>query len=67
METGVFNPVSKKDIIDAIKKLSSNKASISNDKPVSVIKQFSNCYCEKLTNVLNDSLKENRLPNLMPK
>ena len=65
METGVFKPVSKKDIIDAIKKLPSNKASISNDIPVSVMKQFENCYCEKLTNIMNDCLKENRLPNLM--
>ena len=32
---------------------------------VSVIKQFANCYCEKLTNILNDCLKENRFPNLM--
>ena len=42
-----------------------NKASISNDIPVSVMKQFANCYCEKLTNILNDCLKENRSPNLM--
>ena len=65
METGVFKPVSKKDIIDAIKKLPSNKASISNDIPISVMKQFVNCYCEKLTNILNDYLKENRFPNLI--
>ena len=49
-----FKPVSKNDIISAIKKLPSNKASISNDIPVSVIKQFAGCYCEKLTNNLND-------------
>ena len=42
-----------------------DKASISNDIPVSVMKQFVNCYCEKLTNILNDCLKENRFPNLM--
>ena len=65
METGVFKPVSKKDIIDAIKKLPSNKASISNDIPVSVMTQFANRYCGKLTNILNDCLKENRFPNLM--
>ena len=65
METGDFKPVSKKGIIDAIKKLPSNKASISNDIPVSVIKQFAYCYCEKPTNILNDCLKENRFPNLM--
>ena len=40
-----------------------NKALISNDIPVSAMKQFANCYCEKLTNILNDCLKENRLSN----
>ena len=29
------------------------------------MKQLANCYCEKFTNILNDCLKENRLPNLM--
>ena len=29
------------------------------------MKQFANCYCEKLTNILNDCLKENRFPNLI--
>ena len=65
MKTGVFNPVSKKDIIDAIKILPANKASISNHIPVSVMKQFAKCYCEKLTNIFNNCLKENRFPNLM--
>ena len=27
--------------------------------------QFANCYCEKLTNILIDCLKENRFPNLI--
>ena len=65
METGDFKPVSKKDITDAIKKLPSNKASIANNILVSVMKQFANCYCEKLSNILKDCLKENRFPNLM--
>ena len=65
LEAGVFNPVSKKDITDAIKKLPSNKASIANNILVSVMKQFANCYCEKLSNILKDCLKENRFPNLM--
>ena len=60
-----FRPVSKNNIISAIKKLPSNKASISNGIPVLVMKQFAICYCEKLTNIFNDSLKENRFPNLM--
>ena len=29
------------------------------------MKQFANCDWEKLTNILNDCLKENRYPNLM--
>ena len=29
------------------------------------MKQVANWYCEKLTNILNDYLKENRFPNLM--
>ena len=29
------------------------------------MKQVENCYCKKLTNILNDYLKENRFPNLM--
>ena len=29
------------------------------------MKQFANFYCEKLTNILNDCLKENGFPNLM--
>ena len=60
-----FRPVSKSSTFHAIKKLPSNKASISNDIAVSVMKQFANCYCEKLTNILKDCLKENRFPNLM--
>ena len=33
--------------------------------PVSVIKQFANSYREKLINIFNDCLKENRFPNSM--
>ena len=29
------------------------------------MEQFADCYCEKLTIILNDCLKENRFPNLM--
>ena len=60
-----FRSIWKNDNISAIKKLPLNKASISNDKAVSVMKQFGNCYCEILTNILNDCLKESGFPNLM--
>ena len=52
-------------IIEAFIKLPSDKASISNDIPISIIKNFATCYCEKLASIFNDCLKENKFPNLM--
>ena len=60
-----FKLISKDDIIEAVKKLTSNKASISNDMPISIIRNFDACYCEKLPSIFNDYLKENKFPNLM--
>ena len=65
MVVKVFKSISKNDIIEAVKKLPSNKASISNDIPISRIKNFATCYCEKLASIFNDCLKENKFPNLM--
>ena len=45
--------------------LPSNKASISNDIPVSIIKNFATCYCEKFVIIFNDSLKKKQFPILM--
>ena len=33
--------------------------------PISIIKNFATCYCEKLASIFNDCLKENKFPNLM--
>ena len=60
-----FKPVSKNEIINSIKKLPSNKASILYVIPVSVMKQFSNCYWEKRTNILDSCIKENGFSNLI--
>ena len=60
-----FKAISKDDIIEPVKKLPSNKVSISNDIPVSMINSFAACYCEKLSSIFNDCLKENKFPNLM--
>ena len=57
--------ISKDDITEAVKKLLSKKASIWNEIPISIIKNFANCYCEKLTNIFNSCLKGNKFPNLM--
>ena len=45
------------------KKYHQIEASISNDIPISLMKQVANYYCQKLTNILNECLKENRFPN----
>ena len=50
-ESFSFKSISKDDIIEAVKKLPSKKASISNGIPVSLIKGFANCYCEKLASI----------------
>ena len=60
-----FKSISKDDIIEGVKKLPSNKASISNDIPITIIKSFVHCYCEKLTSIFNDCLEESKFPNLM--
>ena len=57
--------LSKDDIFEAVKKLPSNKASISNDIPISIIKNFVNCYCEKFTSIFNDCLEESKFRNLL--
>ena len=61
----LLKSISKEDFIEAVKKLPSNKGSISNDIPISIIKNFTTCYCEKLASIFNDCLKENKFPNLM--
>ena len=47
-ESFSFKSISKDDITEAVKKLPSNKALISNDMPISIIKSFATCYCESL-------------------
>ena len=64
-ESFSFKSISKGDVIETVKKLPSNKASISNDIPISIIQNFATCYCEKLASIFNDGLKENKFPNLM--
>ena len=59
-----FKSISKDDIIEGVKKLPSNKASISNDIPITM-KSFVHCYCEKLASIFNDCLEESKFPNLM--
>ena len=64
-ESFSFKPISKDDIIEAVKKLPSIKGSISNDIRSSIIKSFAHCYSKKLAKNFNDYLKENNFPKLM--
>ena len=64
-ESFSLRSISKDDNIEAVTKLPSNKASISNDIPFSIIKNFDICYCEKLPSIFNDCLKKTQFPNLM--
>ena len=60
-----FKSISKNDIIEGYKKLPPSKASISNDIPITIIKSFAHCYCEKLASIFNECLEESKFPNLM--
>ena len=64
-ESFSFKSMSKDNIIEAVKKLPSNKPSISNDIPKSIIKNFVTCYCEKLASIFKDCLKKNKFSNLI--
>ena len=59
VESFTFMSISKDGIIEAVKKLPSNKVSISNDMQnfASIMKNFATCYCEKLASIFNDCLK----------
>ena len=48
-ETFSFETISKKDVLDWIKQLPGNKATVSNDIPVSALKKSVSAYYEKLT------------------
>ena len=60
MEIFSFKSVSKDNITEAVIKLPLNKASISNDTPISRIKNFAICYCEKLASIFYDCLKKKK-------
>ena len=52
-------------IANALKNLLAGKASVSNDISVSIITETIDAYCQKLTQIMNDSLKNNIFPNIL--
>ena len=56
-ETFSFETISKKDVLDLIKQLPGNKATVSNDISVSVLKESVSAYYEKLTDIFNNCIR----------
>ena len=62
-----FETVSKKDILDLIKELPGNKATGSNDIPVSVLKESVFAYYEKLIDIFNNCIRSGTIPEILKK
>ena len=60
-----FKVFTKDAVANAIKNLPADKASVSNDTPVSIMKETIDAYCPKLTQIMNDCLKNNFFPNIL--
>ena len=52
-----FETVSRKDVLNLIKELPGNKATVSNDMPVSRLKESITAYNEKLTDIFSNCKK----------
>ena len=52
-------------VANAIKNLPTGKASVSNDIPVSIMKETTDVYCSKLTQKMNDCLKNNFFSDIL--
>ena len=50
---------------NAITNLPTDKVSVSNDIPVSIMKKTTDAYCPKLTQIMNDCLKNIFFPDIL--
>ena len=62
-----FEVFTEDTVANVIKNLPAEKASISNDIPVSTMKETIDAYCPKLTQIINDCLKNNFSPDILKK
>ena len=62
-----FETVSNKDVLNLIKELPGNKATVSNDIPVSVLKESVSAYYEKLTNIFDNCIRSGTFPKILKK
>ena len=61
----LFEAISKKDVLDLIKQLPGNKATVSNDYPVSVVKESVSAYYEKLTGIFNNWIRSGTFAEIL--
>ena len=57
--------ISKKDVLDLIKQLSGNKATVSNDIPILVLKKSVSAYYETLTDIFNNCIRSGTFPEIL--
>ena len=60
-----FEVFTEDTVANAIKNLPSGKASVSDDILVSPMKEIIDAYCPKLTQIMNDCLKNNFFPDII--
>ena len=66
-ETCFFETISKKDALDLIKELPANKATISNDFLVSLLKESVSAYYEKLTEIFDNCIRSGTFSEILKK
>ena len=64
-ENFFFEVFTEETVPNTIKNLATYKASVSNDATVSIMKETSDSYCPKLTQIINDCLKNNFFPDII--
>ena len=62
-----FETISKRYVLDLTKQLPGNKATVSNDIPVSVLKESVSAYYEKLTDIFNNCIRSGTFPEILKK
>ena len=60
-----FETVSKKDVLDLIKELPGNKATVWNDIQVPVFKESISAYYKKLTDIFNNCVRSDTFPEIL--
>ena len=60
-----FKVFTEDTVANAIKNLPTGKASVSKGISVSIMKETIDAYCPKLTQIMNDCLKNNFFPDIL--